>query len=632
MRFRTICGVALLCAFHSVVGANADTASDLAVCADERVKTAMLPTEHLATAEASCTRVLEGTASEADRQKAAFFRALMRFLQVVQKGMGLELNADGSMQEYKPPTTQDVAAALSDVETAVKLHGPLKREARALRITINQTIGQQDGVGDHIEEAVRAGPDDPTPLVQRALEAERRGDVGAAFVDLDRAIELDPRSGPALTARARLFRRVGQLAQAHADLAAAAALGSPFRRLALINKSEIEAKTGNLRASFEDMLAAGRETGDMPVEDARDMNVDLLVRAGNLALDSLKDADMAESLFNEAGKLDPDGWYWLLGLGRTEEARGEKARAIEIYKRILDGTRMQPNLLERNDAAWRLKRLTGSILQRRAGEFVPGFEFGIVPENPSTDGLRRLALVIGSGNYTQLPNLPNARRDATVVANRLADMGFDEIEIAEDVDRENLKRLPAYVAERVAKTDIVIVFYAGHGVETGGVNYLVPVDATLESENELHSAALALQDLTAAASKARRGALVIVDACRDDPFIEARAVALSRSAAGERHGPAAERLHMGLAVPPAPPPNNVVLHSTQPGKTAADGDGLDSPFVIALLQTLSTPGLTLDEVVQETSARVSELTDGEQIPTAYGKAPGIRILDRDAEQ
>src|SRR5690606_25123771 len=138
------------------------------------------------------------------------------------------------------------------------------------------------------------------------------------------------------------------------------------------------------------------------------------------------------------------------------------------------------------------------------------------------------------------------------------------------------------------ETDIVVVFYAGHGVETGGINYLVAVDATLESEKELHSTALALQDLTTAASKARRGALVIVDACRDDPFAEAKAVASSRSAAGERHGPVPERLHMGLAVSPAPPPNNIVLHSTQPGRTAADGDGLDSPFVIALLQTLST--------------------------------------------
>lgn len=621
MRVATICGAVLLSCL-ATGAAKADTAPDLAVCADERVKTAMLPVEQLAAAEAACTRVLEGTASAPDRQKAAFFRALMRFLQVVQQGMA-------DPENYALPTKADVAAALADIETALTLEGPLKSEALALRVTIAQTIGEP--VGADIEEAMQAGGEEATPLVQRALEAERRGEVKAALTDLDRAIAIDPRSGPALTARALLLRRVGALARAREDLAAAIALGSPYRRLALTQKSEIELRTGDLRAAFEDLLAAAREEGDMPAEDARAMNTDLLVRAGGLALDSLKDPDTAESLFNEAAKLSPEAWSWLLGLGRTAEARGDKEKAVEIYERILDGTAAAPNLFERNDAAWRLKRLTQPGLQRRAGEFVPGFEFGILPEDAAPDGLTRIAFVIGSGNYGVLPSLPNARRDAAVIANRLADMGF-AVEIAEDVDGANLTGIPAYVGERAEKADIVVVFYAGHGVETGGVNYLVPVDATLESETELQTAALALQELTAAASRARHGALVIVDACRDDPFVEAKAVAAARGAAGAPQGPVPERLHRGLAVSPAPAPNNVVLHSTQPGETAADGGGLDSPFVVALLQTLSTPGLTLDEVVRETSERVAELTGGEQRPAAYGDAPAVQILPDQAEE
>ena len=626
MRLKTICCTALLCVFHTVAATQADTASDLSICADERVKTAMLPVEQLADAEASCTSVLEGTASEPDRQKAAFFRALMRFLQVMQKGMAPDVDADGTMAEYKLPTQEDVATALSDVETALRLQGPLKGEALALRVTINQTIGQPDGIAGDIETAMRDAPEDATPFVQRALEAERRGDIAAALADLDRAIGIDPRSGTALTSRALLLRRVGHLAKAREDLMAAIALGSPFRRLALIQKSEIELRTGDLRASFDDMLAAARETGDMAAGDAKEMNTDLLIRAGDLALDSLKEPGAAEELFNEAAKLLPDDWRWLLGLGRAAEARGEKDKAIEIYRRILEGTGATPNLLERNDAAWRLKRLTQPILQRRAGEFVPGFEFGVVPQNPSPDGLRRLAFVIGSGNYSELPSLPNARRDATVIANRLAEMGFDAVEIAEDVGRENLAGLPAYIARHAGEADIVVVFYAGHGVETGGVNYLVPVDAVLENETELQTTALALQELTAAASKARRGSLVIVDACRDDPFVEAKSVAASRGLARPAADSTPDRMHMGLAVSPTPPLNNIVLHSTQPGKTAADGSGLDSPFVVALLQTLSTPGLTLDDVVRETATRVSELTDGKQIPSAYGDAPAARIL------
>lgn len=188
-------------------------------------------------------------------------------------------------------------------------------------------------------------------------------------------------------------------------------------------------------------------------------------------------------------------------------------------------------MLERNAAAWRLNRLTQPMLKRRAGEFSPGFEIGVVPENRSRDGLKRVAFVIGSTNYTALSKLPNARRDAAVIANRLAEMGFDTVEIAENVGRESLINMPAYIAKHAADADVVVVFYAGHGVETGGVNYLIPIDATVADEGDLQENALALQDLTEAASRARNGALVIADACRDDPFVEAKAVAASRGLA-----------------------------------------------------------------------------------------------------
>lgn len=448
MRFKIVCGAALFSAFHGISAAHADDPSALAACADERVKTTILSAEQLAAAEASCNRVLEGTASYADKQKAAFFRGLMRFLQVMQAGMTLDANADGSLQEYKLPAQGEMADALADVQTAIQLEGPLKAEALALRVTINQALGQTDGVAGDIEAALRTAPADTTSFVQRAQEAERRGNMGAALSDLNHALEIDPQSGPALMARGLLLRRVGHLAQARKDLTAAIALGPPFRRLALIQKSEIEARTGDLRASFDDMLSAARETDDMQVEHARAMNIDLLIRAGDLALDSLKDPDTAEKLFNDAAKLSPDNWRWQIGLGRTAEVRGEKEKAIKNYERILEGTRSTPNLLERNDASWRLKRLTQPVLQRRAGEFVPGFDFGIVPEHPSPDGLKRLAFIIGSGNYSALPTLPNARRDATIIANRLADMGFDAVEIAEDIDRKNIINLPAYIAAR----------------------------------------------------------------------------------------------------------------------------------------------------------------------------------------
>ena len=626
MRFKVILSATAACALCAAVEAQADMASDLRLCADERVKTATLSIEELTHAEGACTRVLEKGSDEQVREKAAFFRSLLRFLKIVQNGTAMEPNADGSLPDYKLPTVEDVAPALSDIDTALAIAGPMKAEALALRTTIFQTIGQPDAAASSIEQAIEAAPADATAFVQRSLEAERKGDLTAAFADLDHALDIDPQFGPALTARAFLLRRVGHLAKAREDLIAAIALGPPYRRLALVQKSQIEARTGNLRASFDDILSAARETGDMSTGDATAMNLDLIIRAGDLALNSLKDPSRAEKLYNEAAKLAPDDWRGQLGLARAAELRGDKERAVELYQRIVDSTRLTPELFERNDAAWRLKQLTQPLLQRRAGEFGPGFEIGIVPENPSPDGLKRLAFIIGSTNYTELSKLPNARRDAAVMANRLAEMGFDSVEIAEDVGRGSLINMPAYIAERAGEADIVVVFYAGHGVETGGVNYLIPIDAKIEDAEQLRKTALALQDLTAAASKARKGALVIVDACRDDPFVEAKAVEASRGLARPSDASIPERINMGLAVSPTPTLNNIVLHSTQPGNTAADGDALDSPFVIALLQTLSSPGLTLDEVVSRTASRVSGLTDGKQIPAAYGSAPTVRIL------
>ena len=609
-------------------GALSQAPADLAACADERVKTAMLQPAQLATAEAACSRVLAGGASSADQQKASFYRGLMRFLQVVQKGMASSGKADGSVA-YTPPTLAQVQPALVDVETAIGLDGPMKGDALTLRATINQTIGRSAEARADVAEAMQAAPKDATPFVQRALEHERNGDVNAAMIDLDRALELDPKAGTALSARGDLLRRLGYLQRARTDLEGAAALGPPFRRLALTRKSELELRAGDLRAAYDDLVAASRETGDMPMADAALASADLFVQAGALALDKLKDTETAEKLYREAEKLAPKNWAAALGLARVAEAKGEKAKAEAIYKRILTATRATPRLLERILASWRLKQLSQPAL-RGTGPFRNGSDSGVAPAKPSPDGLKRIAFVIGSSDYTELSSLPNARRDAAVMANALADMGFDAIEIAENVAKADLRRIPTLIAEQAAQADVVLVFYAGHGVETGGVNYLVPTDATLDSDEVLRNDALALADLTASAAKARRGALVIVDACRDDPFAEAQAVAASRGTGGRQLAALPARIHGGLAAVPQPAPNNVVLHSTQPGKTASDGDGLDSPFVRALLETLSSPGKTLDAVVQETATRVSEKTEGRQVPAAYGAAPAVALLPKKA--
>jgi len=629
---RTLRAHALLTGLILACPAFAQSAADLSVCADERVKTAVLSPAQLAAAEAACGRALSSAATDVDRQKAAFFRSLMRFLQVVQAGAQKPLKADGSQPGYAPPTEQQIRQALADIDVAIGIEGPLKGDALALRATMNQTIGRHSEASADVGAAMIAKPEDPTPFVQRALEHERAGDINAALADLDHALGLEPTAGTALSARGDLLRRLGYLSRARTDLAGAIALGPPFRRLALIRKSEVELRMGDLRAAYTDLIAASREANDLPRKDAAAQNAELLISAGDLALDKLKDPDTAEKHYQEAARLAPANWNAALGLARVEEQRGASAKAAAIYRRILASTKSTPRLLERILASYRLKQLTQPARRADAGPFRSGLEAGVAASKASPDGLKRIAFVIGLSDYTELASLPNARRDAAVMANALADMGFSVVEIAENLGKTDLRKTPAIIAERAADADIVLVFYAGHGVETEGVNYLVPSDAGLDSDKALRSDGLPLSELAAAAAKARRGALVIVDACRDDPFIEARAVAGSRSAGGGPAQPGPQPFRAGLSPSNSAAPNNVVFHSTQPGKTALDGDGLDSPFVRALLETISAPGKSLDEVVRETTKRVSEKTEGRQTPAAYGAAPAIALLPLKAAQ
>jgi tetratricopeptide (TPR) repeat protein len=394
----------------------------------------------------------------------------------------------------------------------------------------------------------------------------------------------------------------------------------------LTRKSEVELRRGDLRAAYDDLLAATREPDDLPKVEAAAARAELLVQAGYLALDKLKEPDAAWKLFQQAQTLVPKNWNPALGLARVEESRNQTAKAIAIYRRIIAATRVTPQLFARRQAQFYLKLLVEPRLRDVQGLFRDASEIGVFGGQGSPDGLKRIAFIIGESDYGELASLPNVRRDAAVMANALADLGFDSVLFAENLNKSDLRRVPGFIAERAAQADVVLVFYAGHGVETGGANYLIPVDAVPDNDKTLSEDALALDTLSAAAAMARQGALVIVDACRDDPFVEARVAERTRGVPARSSAMIPERLRAGLAATPTPTPNNIVFHSTQPGKTALDGDGLGSPFVRALLETLSSPGRPLDVVVTETTKRVSDQTDGRQVPTAYGTAPSIALL------
>src|SRR5262245_7543621 len=131
---------------------------------------------------------------------------------------------------------------------------------------------------------------------------------------------------------------------------------------------------------------------------------------------------------------------------------------------------------------------------------------------------KRVALIVGNSSYQAVPQLPNPSRDANAVAKMFKDAGFDSVELQLDVGNLEFKRAIRRFEATADQADIAVVFYAGHGLEIGGTNYLIPTDARLASDRDADDEAIPLERLVSSADGARRLRLIILDACRDNPF------------------------------------------------------------------------------------------------------------------
>lgn len=212
----------------------------------------------------------------------------------------------------------------------------------------------------------------------------------------------------------------------------------------------------------------------------------------------------------------------------------------------------------------------------------------------------RIALVIGNNDYKRLPPLQNAANDASAIAASLEAMGWEVILRLNATQRDMGRAIETFEG-RLATADASLVFYAGHGVQARGENWLIPADANVESEVDLKYESVSARDILEAMKRSGTPLnIVILDACRDNPLRQS-----ARSAS------------RGLAVPALPQgiKGTAVMFSAAPGETAEDGPaGGNGVFTGALLNTLNEPGLKLEEVFKRTARRVSELTASRQRP------------------
>jgi len=228
---------------------------------------------------------------------------------------------------------------------------------------------------------------------------------------------------------------------------------------------------------------------------------------------------------------------------------------------------------------------------------------------------RRVALVIGNSAYKNASTLANTINDSTAISNLFKSVGFEVVISRNDLGVVDFKRAVREFLLTAETADIAVVYYAGHGIEIGGNNYLVPVDARLGRDYDVDDEAVSLERIIWALQPVKRLRLILLDACRDNPFpAKIRSAGITRATVSG-----------GLAKIEDVSADTLVAFAAKAGSTSYDGDGVNSPYATALLKHLTEPGLDIRIALGRVRDEVLNMTRGRQEPFIYGSLGGATI-------
>jgi uncharacterized caspase-like protein len=303
--------------------------------------------------------------------------------------------------------------------------------------------------------------------------------------------------------------------------------------------------------------------------------------------------DLALKDYNAVLKLNPNSVRAYAGRGQLFEKQHDLAQARADYRSAAYALTPFDEIeiaMARATAQERLAALT--------------------PQAASGATMRRIALVIGNGDYKNVHRLDNPPRDARLIAASLKDLGFQSVTLENDLTRDKFfETLHAFAGE-AEKADWAVVYYAGHGFEIGGVNYLVPVDAKLAADKDAETEAVALEQVIAAVGGAHKLRLVMLDACRDNPF----APTMERTMALKLVDKGFSNIEPGAGF--------MVVYAAKHGETALDGEGKDSPFAVAVAHDIKEPHVEVRKLFDIIRDDVWNATKHGQQPFTYGSPSG----------
>ncbi len=451
------------------------------------------------------------------------------------------------------------------------------------------------------DQAIRLDPNEASLYFNRGvahenkepLSDEREGYYARAIADYDQAIRLDPKFAPAYYRRGSAFWNMGDDEHAIADYDRAISLDP--------NDSEFYLDRGLV---YRDKGDYDRAIADYDQAIRLDPKNEQAYRERIYAYTKKGDDEHAIADYDEIIRLNPKDGPAYFGRGNAYKNKGDYARAIADYDEAL---RLKPNYKEAaQNRDITLAKIEEIAKARLAGEKLT--QPSLAPRNPVSMG-RRVALVIGNAGYKAVDRLANPRNDASAVAGGLRRLGFEVIE-KYDLGVTEMRRALGQFEDKATGSEWALVYFSGHGMELNGKNWLIPIDAELARATDVPDEAVALDRVMDRVRGARKLRIVILDACRNNPY-RSRMIMT---------GGVAKAVERGFA-PVEPSHGEVVFYAARDGSVALDGTGANSPFAAALVRHMDEDGVELGRFFRRVTSSVLAATGNHQEPFVYGRIP-----------
>jgi tetratricopeptide (TPR) repeat protein len=532
--------------------------------------------------------VFYGNRGSAYNSKREYDRAISDFDEAIRLDPKYAFAYNGRGAVYSSKREYD--RAISDYDEATRLD---PKYAVAYNGRGNAYNGKREydrAIAD-LDQAITLDPRYAVAYGNRGNSHRLKGEYDRAISDYDEAIRLDPKSGFVYTTRCLAYSDKGEYDRALADCGQAINL-DPKNSSAYNNRCLAYNGKGEYDHALADCEQAIKLNSNSPNPYSH----------RGFAYGKKGDFDRAMPDLDKAIELNPKYGRGYFNRAAIYELRGEFARAIADYDQAMTLDSKRAEAREGRDRAQ-------AALALLPKPVTP-------PPSPARGAERRVALVIGNSAYRSVAFLPNPRRDAGAVADALRQAGFQAVELAKDLDRDGMVKALRKFRDEADRADWALIYFAGHGIEIGRVNYLIPTDAQLTDDRDVKAEAVSYEEMLSTVDGARALQIIVLDACRVNPFKDRmRRTVASRSATDR-----------GLAPPPESKPGTLIVYSAKDGEVAEDGveGGVNSPFARAFVAQLKMPGREVRRLFDFVRDEVLEATKDRQQPFTYGSLPARR--------